>query len=155
MNMKFRMFGPLALLMAIALPVAAQPLPGLSSLTHSQEGGKAFSRLIAGQHLPGWIKKGGVETPMQEVTLNGRAWQVYYACKPHNCAADRFALLYSPADNSMSGLWVRSDEKRHKEQLQWLNISDSLSIDGKTVLYAAVTGSLENHPHDFNYTNDQ
>lgn len=32
-----------------------------------------------------------------------------------------------------------------------LNISDELSIDGKTILYAALTGSLDNHPDAFNF----
>ncbi|WP_232461559.1 Ivy family c-type lysozyme inhibitor [Tatumella citrea] len=152
MNMTFRIACAAVLLSATALPVVAQPLPGLSSLLQSQQGRIAFSQLIAGQHLPGWIKKGGVETPMQEVTLDGTTYQLYYSCKPHDCAADRFALIYSPADNSMSGLWSRVDEKNHKEQLRWLNISDKFSVDGKTVLYAAISGSLANHPHDFNYT---
>ena len=153
MNMIFRKACAVALLSATALPVVAQPLPGLSSLIDSQQGRRAFSQLIAGQHLPGWIKKGGVETPMQEVTLNNTTYQVYYSCKPHDCAAERFALIYSPADNSMSGLWSRNDEKHHKEQLRWLNISDKFSVDGKTVLYAAISGSLANHPHDFNFSN--
>ncbi|MFM2591328.1 hypothetical protein AAFX19_00010 (plasmid) [Vibrio harveyi] len=33
----------------------------------------------------------------------------------------------------------------------WLNVNDALSIDGKTVLFAALTGSLENHPDGFNF----
>ena len=38
------------------------------------------------------------------------------------------------------------------EKLTWLNIGGgSESIDGRTILYAALTGSLENHPDAFNY----
>ncbi|BBU86441.1 hypothetical protein EIMP300_78410 [Escherichia coli] len=37
------------------------------------------------------------------------------------------------------------------EKLTWLNVNDALSIDGKTVLFAALTGSLENHPDGFNF----
>ncbi|EOQ1650832.1 Ivy family C-type lysozyme inhibitor, partial [Escherichia coli] len=36
-------------------------------------------------------------------------------------------------------------------KLTWLNVNDALSIDGKTVLFAALTGSLENHPDGFNF----
>lgn len=128
--------------------------PTLSSLVASPQGGAAFAQLIAHQHLPDWIKKGGVESPMQQVTLKGITYQVYSACKPHDCASENFALIYSPADNAMSGLFARNNEARHREQLQWLNISDALSIDGKTVLYAALSGSLENHPQAFNYADN-
>ena len=37
------------------------------------------------------------------------------------------------------------------EGFRWLNVNDALSIDGKTVLFAALTGSLENHPDGFNF----
>jgi hypothetical protein len=43
------------------------------------------------------------------------------------------------------------DEKTAQETLTWLNVSDDLSIDGKTVLFAALSGSLENHPDAFNF----
>ncbi len=42
-------------------------------------------------------------------------------------------------------------KKTDQEKLTWLNVSDALSIDGKTVLFAALSGSLDNHPDAFNY----
>lgn len=50
----------------------------------------------------------------------------------------------------MSGVYSVVDENR-PERLTWLNVSDALSIDGKTVLFAALSGSLDNHPDAFNY----
>ncbi|MBS0908973.1 Ivy family c-type lysozyme inhibitor [Tatumella sp. JGM118] len=151
--MKFRTMALLTTLCCTGISFTAlAQTPTLSSLVASQQGGSAFSKLIAHQHLPDWIIKGGVESPMQQVTLKGVTYQVYSACKPHDCASENFALIYSPADNTMSGLFARNNEARHREELQWLNISDALSIDGKTVLYAALSGSLANHPQAFNYT---
>lgn len=38
------------------------------------------------------------------------------------------------------------------ERLTWLGIGGGAeSIDGRTILYAALTGSLDNHPQAFNY----
>lgn len=51
----------------------------------------------------------------------------------------------------MTGLFSRVNEHSGNETLQWLNIPDELSINGKTVLYAALTGSLDNHPNNFNF----
>ncbi len=50
----------------------------------------------------------------------------------------------------MSGVYSVVDEKTDREA-DWLNVSDALSIDGKTVLFAALSGSLDNHPDAFNY----
>lgn len=51
----------------------------------------------------------------------------------------------------MMGVFSTVDEKTSREKLTWLNVSDELSIDGKTVLFAALSGSLQNHPDAFNY----
>ncbi|WP_241571620.1 Ivy family c-type lysozyme inhibitor [Rosenbergiella nectarea] len=122
-----------------------------SDLVKTPEGGKALAALISHQHLPNWIKTGGVESPAQTVTVKGNDYQVYAICKPHNCGNQQFAVLYSAKLKQMSGLYLQTNEKSHRETLQWLNVSDELSIDGKTILYAATTGSLSNHPTAFNY----
>ncbi|MBT0724147.1 C-lysozyme inhibitor [Rosenbergiella sp. S61] len=122
-----------------------------SDLVKTPEGGKALTALMSHQHLPNWIKTGGVESPAQTVTVKGNDYQVYTICKPHNCGNQQFAVLYSAKLKQMSGLYLQANEKLHRETLQWLNVSDELSIDGKTILYAATTGSLSNHPKAFNY----
>lgn len=139
------------LLSGSLMQVTAQAAPMLSDLARHPQTASVFNALIAHQHLPSWIRKGGVESPMQQVTLKGETYQVYTACQPHNCAQQKFALLYSPKHQQMSGLWLRNDEKNQRETLRWLNLNNALSIDGKTVLYAAMTGSLDNHPTAFNY----
>lgn len=111
----------------------------------------AFSQMLKGHHLPGWIKSGGTATPARTVKLGDDEYQVFSVCKPHDCAAERLAVLWSEKSQQMSGLYSTVDEKTSQEKLTWLNVSDALSIDGKTVLFAALSGSLENHPDAFNY----
>lgn len=41
----------------------------------------------------------------------------------------------------MTGLFSTIDEKTSQEKLTGLNVNDALSIDGKTVLFAALTGN--------------
>ncbi|WP_244968398.1 Ivy family c-type lysozyme inhibitor [Rosenbergiella australiborealis] len=132
---------------------AADPM--FSDLINTPEGGKALNALISHQSLPRWIKTGGVESPAKTVVLKGNSYQVYTVCKPHNCGNQQFAVLYSAKLKQMSGLYLQNNEKSHRETLQWLNISDELSIDGKTVLYAALSGSLDNHPDAFNYGDEK
>ena len=139
-----------SLLLAAPSVLAAETT--FSDLVKTPEGGKALTALIRHQHLPAWVKAGGVESPAQTVTVKGNDYQVFTICQPHNCGNQQFAVLYSAKLKQMSGLYLQNDEKAHRETLHWLNISDELSIDGKTILYAATTGSLTNHPNAFNYS---
>ena len=68
-----------------------------------------------------------------------------------DCGSQRIAVMWSEKSNQMTGLFSTIDEKTSQEKLTWLNVNDALSIDGKTVLFAALTGSLENHPDGFNF----
>ncbi|EEE0988519.1 hypothetical protein RC180_003487 [Salmonella enterica] len=60
-------------------------------------------------------------------------------------------MLYGTSTKTIAGVYSSVDEKKGVERLHWLNIPDDLSIDGKIVLLAALTGSLDNHPNSFNF----
>ncbi|STV90190.1 lysozyme inhibitor [Klebsiella michiganensis] len=94
----------------------------------------AFSQMVKGRTLPAWIKSGGTGSPARTVKLGAEVYQVFSVCKPHDCAAERFAVLWSEKSGQMSGLYSAVDEKTAQETLTWLNVSDERSIDGKTVL---------------------
>ena len=47
------------------------------------------------------------------------------------------------------------DEKTAQEKLTWLNVSDDLSIDGKTVLFAALSGSLKTIPTHLTFSSSR
>ncbi|AFJ48205.1 Ivy family C-type lysozyme inhibitor [Shimwellia blattae] len=123
----------------------------ISSLATGSATKAGFAAMVKGHTLPGWVTRGATESPAHDVTLAGKHYQVFSACKPHDCASERIAVIYSADDKTMAGLFSKTDEKTSSEKLSWLNVPDDLSIDGKTVLFAALSGSLENHPEGFNY----
>ncbi len=109
-----------------------------------------FSAMVKGHQLPRWVVKGGMTSPAKTVKLAGTEYQVLQACKPHDCGTQRIAVIYAPG-KAMAGVYSTVKESEGTENLTWLVVPDDLSIDGKTVLYSALTGSLENHPDAFNY----
>lgn len=123
----------------------------IQDLASNKDSKAAFSKMVKGHTLPAWVSKGGTLTPAKTVKLGDTEYQVLRACKPHDCASERVAVLWSEKNQTMSGVFSTVNDKTAKESLTWLNVGDALSIDGKTVLYAALTGSLENHPDAFNF----
>ena len=123
----------------------------LHDLATNKDSKAAFARMVKGHSLPAWVSKGGTSTPAKTVKLGDVEYQVLSACKPHDCAAERVAVLWSEKSQTMSGVFSTVSDKSAKESLTWLNVGDALSIDGKTVLYSALSGSLENHPDAFNF----
>ena len=127
--------------LVIATSAMAQDDLTISSLAKGETTKAAFNQMVQGHKLPAWVMKGGTYTPAQTVTLGDETYQVMSACKPHDCGSQRIAVMWSEKSNQMTS----------QEKLTWLNVNDALSIDGKTVLFAALTGSLENHPDGFNF----
>lgn len=128
----------------------AEPLT-VSSLATDKATAEAFKTMVGSQKLPQWITQGGTTSQNQDVVIDGKKYIVLNSCKPHDCAAENIAVLYSPASKTLAGVFSTLDEQSVHQKLTWLNISDDLSIDGKTVLFAALTGSLNNHPDSFNF----
>ncbi|EAN2945075.1 Ivy family C-type lysozyme inhibitor [Citrobacter werkmanii] len=123
----------------------------ISKLAANQDTKAEFQKMVANQHLPKWVTQGGTDSQGQKVNIAGNQYLVLNSCKPHDCASQRIAVLYSTATKKIAGVFSSVDEKTGNEKLQWLNIPDDLSIDGKTVLLASLTGSLDNHPDSFNF----
>ena len=147
------MFKALAAIVALtaSASVMAQSDVTLISLAKDNATKASFSQMVKGHKLPAWVNSGGTGSPAQTVKLGSESWQVLRACKPHDCGSERIAVIWSEKSKQMSGVFSVVDEKTSQEKLTWLNVSDALSIDGKTVLFAALSGSLENHPDAFNY----
>lgn len=129
---------------------AAEPLT-VSTLATDKTTSAAFKTMVGDQTLPQWVAQGGTSSQNQDVVIDGKKYIVLNSCKPHDCAAESIAILYSPESKTLAGVFSQLDEQATHQKLTWLNISDDLSIDGKTVLFAALTGSLDNHPDSFNF----
>lgn len=119
-----------------------------SAIAKNAQARRAFDAMARGHQLPAWVRKGVVESPAVAVEMAGRSYQVMQACKPHDCADQQIAVMYSPGHGAMYGVLLSRGGS--SEKLTWLNIGGGgESIDGKTILYAALTGSLANHPKAF------
>ncbi|EAW8183894.1 C-lysozyme inhibitor, partial [Salmonella enterica] len=115
----------------------------ISKLAADQDTKAEFQKMAANQHLPKWVTQGGTDSQGQKVNIAGNQYLVLNSCKPHDCGSQRIAVLYATATKKIAGVFSSVDEKTGNEKLQWLNIPDDLSIDGKTVLLASLTGSLD------------
>lgn len=137
--------------LTVATSAFAQSDLRLSEFGTKDTSKTAFSKMIKDYDLPAWVSQGGTGPEVKEITIENTSWQVLSACKPHDCASESVAILWSEKTKTLAGVFSVTDEKTSQEKLTWMNISDELSIDGKTVLYAALTGSLDNHPDAFNF----
>lgn len=144
------------LALACAIPAMAQDsppaLPTLAELDHDQAMTAAFDAMTVNRTAPDWLKTAAVASATHEVGFDGRSWLAMTSCKQHDCAAERIAVIYNPKANVMYGVLSRTSEDGAEEKLTWLNMGGGAeTIDGRTILYAALTGSLENHPKGFDY----
>ncbi len=147
----------IAVAMVAVLPAAtaaaAQDHPVIfSDIAKEPAAASAFKTMVEGHRLPDWIHGKTVEAPGHEVMFGGEKVYVMSACKQHDCGSEQIAVLYDPGRKIMHGVLLIADPKTRSERLTWMNIGGGKeSIDGRTILYAALTGSLENHPDAFDY----
>lgn len=123
----------------------------LDMLAKSPETKGAFMAMVGKTVLPAWVHQGGSGSPAHSVVIGGKTMMVISGCKPHDCAAERIAVLYSPEMKMMSGVFSEVHDKSGMEKLMWMHMGHDNEMDAKTVLYAALAGSLENHPDSFNF----
>lgn len=138
-------------LTALTTTAYAQDELNISKLAADQDTKAEFHKMAANQHLPRWVTQGGTDSQGQKVSIAGNQYLVLNSCKPHNCGSERIAVLYATTTKKLAGVFSSVEDTTGNEKLQWLNIPDDLSIDGKTVLLASLTGSLDNHPDSFNF----
>lgn len=141
-----------AILLAMAAtPVLAQDGPSLADLGSDAALAADFDKMAQGASIPDWVRGAAVTTPAQTAQFDGKDWQVMSACKQHDCGAHQIAVIRS-ADGAMHGVLSELAEDGSSQTLTWLNMTGGAeTIDGRTVLFAALSGSLANHPEAFNY----
>lgn len=124
----------------------------ITSLLENKETAALFDKMLGTTTPPSWLAKEAVQAPALRAKLGNTEFSVMTACKAHNCASEKVAVMYNSKDKSMYGVIYQANEATTVETLHWLNIGGGdESIDGKTILYAALTGSLDNHPDSFNF----
>ncbi|TDM08473.1 MAG: C-lysozyme inhibitor [Ideonella sp. MAG2] len=124
----------------------------LSKVLADREAKAAFDRMSKGQKLPAWVSSTATQTEGLPLKFAGQDAFVLHACKPHACSTEQVALMYLPQTRQMYGVLRKAGPKQNAEHLMWLNQQGGPeSIDGKTILYAALTGSLSNHPRAFDF----
>ncbi|MGG6894148.1 Ivy family c-type lysozyme inhibitor [Rhizobium sp. BR 315] len=112
----------------------------------------AFKAMAQGHRLPVWIHGKTVESLGHEVMFGGEKVYVMSVCKQHDCGAEQIAVMYDPGKKIIYGLLLLADPETRAERLTWMNLgAGNVSIDGRTILYAALTGSLGNPPDGFDY----
>lgn len=56
-----------------------------------------------------WVAKYGTASPAENIKVNGKSYTVYQACKPHNCPAESYVVLYDAHNKKMvAGAFVQS-----------------------------------------------
>lgn len=137
--------------LTLSAGVLAQDTDTFHDVVMSKDAKNVFGLMAKNYKLPAWVMNDSVDSASHEVNINGTTWQVLEACKSHDCSSERVAVLWSSSTKQMAGVFSHVDEKSGGERLTWMNITDELSIDGKTALYSALTGSLDNHPGLFKF----
>lgn len=141
-----------AILLTAGAVFAQDAQPSLADLGSDSAMKAAYDAMTKGHEMPEWLTGNAVTSPGDEVSFGGKSYVAMSACKPHDCSAQAVAVLYDPQEKTMYGVLSSQEEDGTREALQWLNIGGGPeSIDGKTLLYATLTGSVSNHPNDFKY----
>jgi hypothetical protein len=60
------------------------------------------------QPTPDWLAQfsrnyDGVTGPMKTATIEGKPFELYFVCKPHDCAAKRFEIMFDPTSKRAYG----------------------------------------------------
>jgi len=136
-----RKISSIAALVLFPLMATAAEAPYLFDFVQGKETGKAYSKLIARENLPDWVKRGGTSTPASEVTINGQKYLALSGCKPHNCPAESIAILYSPDKGDIHGVYSEYDASSDKQTLKWMNLDPIESVEMRNVLFNTLGGN--------------
>ena len=71
-----------------------------------------------------WVKEFGTASPGQTVSLDGRDYQLFQGCKPHDCTSASYVVLLDTQKQTMAhGAFVENKESGAglaSSQIQWL-----------------------------------
>lgn len=128
-----------ALTMGTFLANAADK-PYLFDFIQVKESGAAYNRLVERYRLPAWVRNGGTSFPADEVVIKGVKYQVLSGCKPHHCPVQSIAILYSPDNGAIHGLFSEYDMKSDRQTLSWMNLNPTDSAEMRSILFNRLNG---------------
>lgn len=146
-----RFLSLMSTLAVLALPVSianAGKIPATLSV-HMQDATFAHrvDALFGKAAPPDWLKTATGSEPVT-VKIGGTSYTVLLACKQHDCGNHQLVVMFNA--DAMYGLRFETRDLSPSERLTWLNLGNGPGRgDRKTVLYAAITGSVFNHPEAF------
>lgn len=144
-----RMKKLLFVMLASATTLAQAELPRTFSSDHFAQA--EFNKISLRKNLPAWIKTGGTTSETKSVKIAGQDYLVFNSCKPHDCASEQIATIYSSKLKTMTSVYSVTNLKKSTQQLSWMSNKMDISIEEKTVLLSALTGALDNYPQKFNF----
>ena len=122
-NSAVRFYGVI-MLKAIYVSVVALPLAFAVPATFAEQTGQhmgeaaqadpelsaEFQRVMRSMLASAlWVESYGTTSPSTAETMDGRAYEVYWGCKPHDCVSESYVVMYSPADKTIvAGAFVRN-----------------------------------------------
>lgn len=113
----------------------------LSDFASAKSTSKSYSQLISKNKLPAWVKSGGTSTPSTEVTVAGKKYIALSGCKPHSCPEQNIAVLYSPDNGDIHGVFSDFNAEKNQETLTWLNVDPIDSDAMKNALFNRLYGN--------------
>ena len=76
-----------------------------------------------------WVNQYGTASPAETVSLDGRDYQLFRACKPHNCPSESYVILLDPTKQTVShGAFVEnksSGQGLGSSRIQWLGAPEA------------------------------
>ena len=103
-----RIVAPLAFTL-IASAACAQETPYLFDVLLKPAYRAGWEKLMKEvQPTPDWLAQfsrnfDGVAGPMKSATIEGKAYEIYFVCKPHDCAAKKFEVMFEAASKRAYG----------------------------------------------------
>lgn len=60
-----------------------------------------------------WVANYGTASPAESIKVDGKNYTVYHACKPHNCPAESYVVLYDTHNKKMvAGAFVQNKHEQ-------------------------------------------
>lgn len=116
--MKRKVFA-LIVLLAIAPLIAWSAEPAGSYLYEQLKNpayNKTFNALFKEQHVEPWLKEylknsNGVDSPSETRTVDGKTYEFYNVCEPHNCGGSNIYVFFESGGTQAWALFTKKNEQ--------------------------------------------